>query len=85
MRVNLVRVGNSKGVIIPATLIASCGLKEAVNLQIEGKKLVIEALAQPRAGWFDTAPDTAPDDAATPDESVLDSIPLEEGDDEWVW
>lgn len=78
MRINLVKVGNSKGVIIPAAILASCGLKDAVDLQIKGKKLVIEALKRPRSGWFDGY-------QAKNDESVLDSIPLDEGDDEWVW
>jgi antitoxin MazE len=78
MRINLVKVGNSKGVIIPAAILASCGLSDAVDLQIKGKKLVIEALKQPRAGWFDGY-------KAESDEAPLDSIPADEGDDEWVW
>jgi antitoxin MazE len=78
MRINLVKIGNSKGVIIPAAILASCGLNDAIDLQIKGKKLVIEALKQPRAGWFDTV-------QAEPDEAVLDAIPVDEGDDEWLW
>lgn len=78
MRINLVKVGNSKGVIIPAAILASCGLKDAVELQIKGKKLIIEALKQPRAGWFDVY-------QPEPDEAVLDAIPADEGDSEWVW
>lgn len=81
MRVNLVKVGNSRGVIIPAALIASCGFKDAVNLQIDDGKLVIEALKEPRAGWFDAAML----DAAALDAAVLDNIPADEGDEEWVW
>ena len=78
MRINLVKVGNSKGVIIPAAILATCGLKDAVELQIKGKKLIIEALKQPRAGWFDGY-------QPEPDEAVLDAIPADEGDSEWVW
>lgn len=78
MRINLVKVGNSKGVIIPAAILASCGLKDAVELQIKGKKLIIEALKQPRAGWFDSY-------QPEPDEALLDAIPADEGDSEWVW
>lgn len=78
VRINLVKVGNSKGIIIPAAILASCGLKDAVDLQIKGKKLVIEALKQPRTGWFDHY-------QAEPDEAVLDSIPVDEGNEEWVW
>jgi len=78
MRINLVKVGNSRGVIIPAAILASCGLKDAVDLQIKGKKLVIEALKQPRAGWFEGY-------QAENDEALFDSISVDESDDEWVW
>ncbi len=78
MRINLVKIGNSKGIIIPAAILASCGLKDAVDLQIKGKKLVIDALKQTRSGWFEGY-------QAENNEAVLDSIPLDEGDDEWVW
>jgi antitoxin MazE len=47
-------------------------------LQIKGKKLVIETLKEPRVGWFDGY-------RAENDEAVLDSIPVDEGDTEWVW
>lgn len=78
MRINLVKVGNSKGIIIPTAILASCGLKDAVNLQIKGKKLVIEAHRQPRAGWFEGY-------QPEHDEAVLDATPVDEDDDEWVW
>jgi len=78
MRVNLIKVGNSRGIIIPAALLATCELGDAVELQIDGKKLVIEAIKRPREGWFDHY--DAADDA-----NVLESIPMDEGDDEWVW
>jgi antitoxin MazE len=78
MRTNLVKVGNSKGIIIPAALLASCDLKDAVQIQIKGKKLVIEALKQPRAGWFD---------AYQPEEDApaIDTIPEGEDSADWVW
>ena len=78
MRINLVKVGNSKGIIIPAAILASCGLKDAVDLQIKDKKLVIEVFKQLRSGWFEGY-------QAENDEAVLESIPIDEGDDEWVW
>ncbi len=78
MRVNLIKVGNSRGIIIPAPLLASCGLGDTVDLQIDGKKLVIEATRQPREGWFEAY------DAAS-DVSLLEAIPMDEGDEEWTW
>jgi antitoxin MazE len=78
MRINLIKVGNSKGIIIPSALLASCELKDAVELQLDGKKLVIAAVKQPRSGWFEGY-------CAESDEGALETIPQEEGADEWVW
>ena len=79
MRINLVKIGNSKGVIIPAALLASCNLCDAVELQVKGKKLVIEALNQPRVGWFDNY------QPGNNEEAVLDSIPNDERSEDWTW
>jgi hypothetical protein len=47
-------------------------------MQIKGKKLVIEAINQPRSGWFDNY-------RSEQDEAVLAAIPVDEDDDEWSW
>lgn len=78
MRVNLVKIGNSRGIIIPSPLLAACNLGEEVNLQVEAGKITIQALQQPRSGWFDSYRPEA-------EESVLDDIPLDEDDSEWTW
>lgn len=78
MRANIVRVGNSRGIIIPAAIISSCNLGETVDMQVKGNKLVIEALKQPRAGWFDGYD-------ALSDVNVLADIPLDEDADDWQW
>lgn len=53
MRTHLRKVGNSRGVIIPAALLEACELGEEVDLRLEGKTLVIEALKSSRKNWFD--------------------------------
>lgn len=78
MRVNLIKISESRGIIIPAPLLASCELGDTVDLQIDGKKLVIEAIRQPREGWLDSF------DAAK-DASVLEAIPKDEVVRERTW
>jgi len=78
MRTHLRKVGNSRGVIIPAALLEACGLGDEVDLRLEGKTLVIEALHVPRRGWFDGYQAEADDD-------VLASLPVEEASEEWEW
>ena len=52
MHTTLRKIGNSRGVIIPAALLNACGLIETVDLRLEGSRLVIEAVKTPRADWF---------------------------------
>jgi len=44
MHTHLRKIGNSKGIIIPADFLESCSLNDEVELRIEGKCIVIEAL-----------------------------------------
>jgi len=79
MRTNIRKVGNSRGVIIPAVLLAACELGDEVELTVKGKTLVIEALKIPRQNWFTGFnPESADDD-------VWADLPADEGDDEWIW
>lgn len=78
MRTHLRKIGNSRGVIIPSALLEACGLGEEVDLRIEGKTLVIEALQAPRKGWFDGY-------HAEADGDVLASLPVDEDSGEWEW
>jgi len=78
MRTHLRKVGNSRGVIIPAALLEACGLGEEVDLRVEGKTIVIEALQVPRSGWFDGFKSEADDD-------VWAALPVDDDSGEWEW
>ena len=45
-------IGNSRGVIIPASMLRECNIEHEVRLIQEGARLVIEAVKKPRQGWF---------------------------------
>jgi hypothetical protein len=53
-------------------------MKDSIELRIEVKKLVIVAIKQPSASWSTGYGNEH-------DELVLDTIPVEAGDEEWVW
>ena len=53
MLTQLRKIGNSRGIIIPAAFLENCSLNDQVDLRVEGKTLVIEALKKTREGWFD--------------------------------
>jgi antitoxin MazE len=53
MNVDLVRIGNSRGVRIPKPIIEQCGFGDRVSFAVEGDRLIIGPAAVPRAGWDD--------------------------------
>ena len=78
MRIHLRKVGNSQGIIIPAALLETCDFGEEIELRIEGKSLVIEAVKSPRSGWFDGYLPAA-------DEDGWETLPVDENSEEWQW
>ena len=55
MRTRLVRIGNSRGVRLPKSLIQQAGLTEEVDLVLRGNTIVIAGRPAPRAGWEEAA------------------------------
>jgi len=78
VHIPLRKIGNSKGIILPAALIAACGLEAEVDLRLEGKSIVIEPAGKPRSSWFDSY-------VAERDMDAWNELPLDEGTDEWDW
>ncbi len=55
MKSRLVRVGNSRGVRIPKSLIEEAGLEDQVDIRARGRAIVITPGNVPRAGWREAA------------------------------
>ena len=51
VKVNIVRIGNSRGIRIPKTLLEQCGLEGELELVPEGNQLILRSAASPRRGW----------------------------------
>ena len=84
MKTNIVRIGNSKGIRLPKPRLEQCGLEGTVELEIEGKRLVIRSAHAPRSGW-DKAFATM---AKNGDDTLLDHdtrLATEWDKTEWRW
>ena len=55
MKTRLVRIGNSRGVRLPKTIIAQAGLTEEVELGVRDGAVVIARATSARSGWADAA------------------------------
>ena len=59
LKTNIIKIGNSRGIVIPGKLLARLGLdiKDTVNLELENGKLIVSAVKDPFAviscgGWY---------------------------------
>lgn len=84
MKVNVVRIGNSKGIRIPKTILKQCRVMDAVELEVQGNQLVLRPTPRPRAGWEDAFRRMP----VHRDDALLDqrSLPATKWDrTEWQW
>lgn len=51
MKTHIVRIGNSRGLRLPKTILAQCGLEDAVEIEVEDNHLVVRPARDARAGW----------------------------------
>lgn len=78
MRTTLRKIGNSRGVLIPAALLAESGIGNDIELHLEGTRIVIEPARPSRVGWFDGY-------RADQDEDVWQDLPPGSDSGEWEW
>jgi antitoxin MazE len=51
MKTSLIKIGNSKGIRINVNIIKECELDSEVEIKVIDKKIIIEAVKEPRADW----------------------------------
>jgi antitoxin MazE len=51
MKVNLIPIGNSKGVRIPASVIKACGLSDELEMRVENGVILLAPARHVREGW----------------------------------
>lgn len=82
IRAKVVKIGNSRGIRIPRTLLEQAGLTDEVEMMVEGDKLIIHSARLPRQGWdaqFAAMVEQGED-------RLLDqTIPTEWDAEEWTW
>ncbi len=83
MKVNLVSIGNSKGVRIPRSIIKACGFGEQVEMRVSEGMVVLTPARNPREGWnraFESMAAAGDDDLLVPE-----NLAHEWDQEEWEW
>jgi antitoxin MazE len=82
MRIELTRIGNSRGVRIPKPLIEQCGFGDEVEARVTPEGLVLAPRRVPRDGWTQAFLQSKSQE----DEVLLERLPENAFDaEEWKW
>jgi antitoxin MazE len=82
MKTRLVRIGNSRGVRLPKTIITQAGLTEEVELGVRNGAVVIARATSTRSGWASAASQMRQRD----EDRLLDApTPTRFDEKEWEW
>jgi antitoxin MazE len=82
VRSKVVKIGNSRGIRIPRTMLEQAGLTDQVEMTVEGNRLIVRSAHRPRAGWKASFAEMAERD----DDQMLDnSLPTQWDENEWIW
>jgi antitoxin MazE len=81
-KTRIVRIGNSRGIRVPKSLLEEAQLPEEVELHAEPGRLVVRAAHGPRFGWEDAAQVMRVRD----DDRLLDEpTPTRFDSEDWTW
>ena len=82
VRTQVIKIGNSRGIRIPKTLIDQAKLGNEVEIAVQRGQLVIRSVSRPRRGWDEQFHAMAEHS----DDQLLDKpVPTKWDGNEWVW
>ena len=84
MKTSIVRIGNSRGIRLPKSILEQCHLKDSVEIEVDDNTLVIKPAHSPRGGWAEAFFGMADQG----DDKLLDAdakLSTEWDQSEWRW
>lgn len=51
MEAKLVRIGNSKGIRLPKSMLVQTGMTERIEIEARGRSIILKPIKEPRSGW----------------------------------
>ena len=81
MKASITKIGNSKGLIIPAQLLKQCGFEDEVSLKVKDDSLVVSRAHKPREGWEQAFMQAGADQ----EEALTADFSNDFDEDEWTW
>lgn len=82
MQIDLIKIGNSKGIRLPQNIIKECGFMDIVEAELINHCLILKAPDKSRMNWENLFKENFGGDEENKDILVLQN---NWDDEEWVW
>lgn len=84
MEVSIIKIGNSKGVIIPSRFLKKLGAQSKIKIEIEEREggLFLKPVKKPREGWEKAAKAAHKEGE---DQTLFPDVFDDEGMEDWTW
>jgi antitoxin MazE len=53
MKMDIIKIGNSKGIRLPQAVLKQCGIESQVELEIKDSYIILKPIKNPREGWVE--------------------------------
>jgi antitoxin MazE len=84
VKLDIIKIGNSRGIRLPKALLEQCGFKGQVEAEVRGRELVLTASARrPREGWAATFAAAAAEGST--EGPLMGEFGNEFDESEWTW
>lgn len=85
MITKVIKIGNSRGIRIPKSIIDQSGINDTVKLEVHDKSIIIKSLSEIRKNWDDAFKKMSTNN----DDQLLDNDSLNNqnswDNEEWTW
>ena len=82
MKAKLIKIGNSRGIRLPKSVIEQAGIDQEVELEVHENQIIISTARNPREGWDEACRLMA----QRGDDALLDPpTPTRFDEEEWEW
>jgi antitoxin MazE len=80
MQIDIIPIGNSKGIRIPKALLEQCGFQTCATLRIEDNNIILSPVKKNREGWAESFKNAKDDE-----ELLMGDFPNDFDEHEWTW
>jgi antitoxin MazE len=83
MNANIIKIGNSRGLIIPKKMLQELGAESEVNIEYQNGGLFISPIDETRKGWAVAFKKSSSKQVKS--EDILDEVENDFDQEEWTW